>query len=202
MITIKYLAPTNISSIGIVGTGIQARLQVEYLHTVTPCKKILVWGRNPERAADLKYQYRDSTYDIQIVDSIDELAEQCNVIITTTPSTQPLLQSHQIRPGTHITAIGSDTSEKRELDTAIINKADVVVSDSIPQSRSRGEVYQARLHGNLDESKLIELGNLIQNPALGRKSNEQITIADLTGVAVQDIMIATAVYNSYKKSIT
>ena len=73
--------------------------------------------------------------------------------------------------------------------------ADVVVSDSIPQSQQRGEVYQARKQDCLEESKLVELGRLISDPSKGRQADNQITIADLTGVAVQDIMIATAVYN-------
>ena len=100
--------------------------------------------------------------------------------------------------GTHITAIGSDTAKKIELDPLILKNSDVVISDSLAQSTSRGEVFWARGTGNLNEDHLIELGNLIQNPALGRKNNDQITIADLTGVAVQDIMIATAIYNAYK----
>jgi len=75
----------------------------------------------------------------------------------------------------------------------------VVVSDSIEQSKTRGEICRARQQNCLDETKLIELGDLIQDPTLGRQNNHQITVADLTGVAVQDIMIATALFDNYKK---
>ena len=197
MITIKHLAPKNTSCIGIVGTGIQAQLQLEYLHQVSSCKNIVIWGRNKEKANAFKAKF-NGKYSITIADTMDELAAQSNVIITTTPTTKPLLLAHQIKKGTHITAIGSDTSEKIELAPEIIQKADLVVSDSIEQSKTRGELFKAREQNYLDETKLIELGNLIQDPTLGRQNNQQITVADLTGVAVQDIMIATAVYNNYK----
>jgi len=95
--------------------------------------------------------------------------------------------------------LGSDTAEKIELDPNILLHADIVVSDSIPQSQQRGEVYQARKYDCLEESKLIELGTLISDPSKGRQSDQQITVADLTGVAVQDIMIATAVFNGELK---
>jgi ornithine cyclodeaminase len=198
MITLKYLAPKKIHTIGIIGTGIQAKLQLEYLQIVTTCTNILVWGRNPDNTAAFKNHFKDSNYNIRVVNSIEELAENSNVIITTTPSTAPLLKANQIKLGTHITAIGSDTPEKIELDSSIIQKADILVSDSISQSKTRGEIFKARQNNCLDETKLVELGNLIKNPTLGRMNNHQITIADLTGVAVQDIMIATAIYNSSK----
>lgn len=201
MITIKYLAPQNVNTIGIVGTGIQAKLQLEYLHQVSDCKNVMVWGRNAEKTAAFKNQFKDSDYSIKIASTLDDLTENCKLIITTTPSTKPLLEAFQIKEGTHITAIGSDTSQKTELSTKIIEKADLVISDSISQSKTRGEIFQARQQNCLEEAKLVELGNLIQNTNLGRKNNHQITIADLTGVAVQDIMIATAIFNNYKNII-
>ena len=117
-----------------------------------------------------------------------------------TPSNTPLLEFTQIKAGTHITAIGSDTSNKCELDPNIIQNADLVVSDSIPQSESRGEVFQARKNNCLNEEKLIELGNLILAPEKGRSHKGQLTVADLTGVAVQDIMIASTIYDNFKNS--
>ena len=199
MITLKYLAPKKVDYIGIIGTGIQAQLQVKYLHLVSDCKRIIVWGRNKEKAEAFKEKFKDEDVAISIANSIDELTEKATVIITTTPATNPLLKAHQIKKGTHITAIGSDTSQKIELSPELIKNADVLVSDSIEQSKTRGEFFRARQKDCLNESKLIELGDLIQNPTLGRKNNQQITIADLTGVAVQDIMIANAVLTNFKK---
>jgi ornithine cyclodeaminase len=198
MITIKYLAPAKVDCLGIIGTGTQAKLQVEYLSQVCECKKIMIWGRHQESAIAFQKYFQNIEYNIQIASSADALAQACNLIITTTPSREPLLNASQIRKGTHITALGSDTTDKIELDPIIIKNADIVVSDSIPQSQSRGEIFQARNHQCLDSTKLVELGTLIQNLKLGRKNDQQITVADLTGVAVQDIMIAAAIYNHHK----
>ncbi len=201
MITLKYLAPTRVDCVGIIGTGTQAKLQLEYLHQVCDCKNVMVWGRNQENAIAFQKHFENSKFNIKVASSTSELAQACNVIRTNTPSREQLLDASQIKKGTHITALGSDTSEKIELASSIIKNADIVVSDSIPQSQSRGEVFQARNHQCLDESKLIELGTLIQNPMLGRTNDQQITVADLTGVAVQDIMIATAIFNHHQSLV-
>jgi ornithine cyclodeaminase len=198
MITLKYLAPAKVDCVGIVGTGMQAKLQLEFLGQVCDCKDIMVWGRNQESSIAFQKHFQNSDFTINIASSLSELASTCNLIITTTPSREPLLDFSQIRKGTHITALGSDTSGKIELAPSIIKNAYIVVSDSIPQSQSRGEVFQARKHQCLDKAKLIELGTLIQNPQLGRTNDQQITVADLTGVAVQDIMIATAIFDHHK----
>jgi ornithine cyclodeaminase len=126
------------------------------------------------------------------------VAAESNFIIMSTPSLTPLLNADQVRPGTHITAMGSDTPDKIELDPGVLVKADVVVADSIPQCRLRGEIAQAMKAGAITEERVVELGNVIQDPSLGRTSDEQITIADSTGVAVQDIQISKAVYHAVK----
>lgn len=198
MITLKYLAPQSVNAIGIIGTGTQARLQLSFLHQVFDCRKIIIWGRNKSSCLAFQKDFQNSSFDIKIANTISSLAQSCSVIITTTPSTIPLLQYDDLVQGTHITAIGSDTAEKIELSPSIIKNADCIISDSISQSHSRGEVYQARKHGCLNENKLIELGTLIQNPGKGRSSDKQLTVADLTGVAVQDIMIASSVFNHHK----
>ena len=100
----------------------------------------------------------------------------------------------QIQEGTHITAMGADTPEKNELDPKILPLADIVVADSISQCELRGEIFQALKAGILDKEKIVELGNVIEKKELQRSSEKQITVADLTGVAVQDIQISKAVY--------
>jgi len=162
----------------------------------------MIWIRNKENSIAFKDQFKGNCFLITVASTLEELTENCNVInviiITATPSKEPLLKTHQIKKGTHITTIGSDTADKIKLDPKIIKKTDLVVSDSILQSKTRGEIFQDRKKGCLENSKLLKLGNLIQKPTLGRRNNEQITIADLTGVAVQDIMIAIAIFNNYK----
>ena len=90
--------------------------------------------------------------------------------------------------------MGSDTREKNELEPAILRNADLVVADSIEQCRVRGEIHHALEAGLLQVGDILELGNVIADPASRRNSDSQITVADLTGVAVQDIQISKAVY--------
>lgn len=169
----QYFAPEHIKGIGIIGTGIQAELQLKYLLKQTHCKTIWIWGRNIEKAKTLKNKL-DKDLTIHITEDTGELARNCNLIVTTTPSEQPLLFADDIQPGTHITAVGSDTSEKQELEAAILNKADIVIADSLSQSENRGEIFQAINKGNISKNKALELGVALQNTSLQRTSDEQI----------------------------
>jgi ornithine cyclodeaminase len=192
----KYLAPKNIEYIGVIGAGTQGRMQVEYLAPVIDCKEVMVWGMNQDELDDYKKDMESLGYRVKTTLSTEDIAAHCNLIVTATPSKSPLLSADKIRKGTHITAMGSDTLEKIELDPKILQKADIVVADSISQCLLRGEIHQALKAGVLEKERIVELGNVIVNPNLQRTSEEQITIADLTGVAVQDIQIAKAVYHA------
>jgi ornithine cyclodeaminase len=114
--------------------------------------------------------------------------------------TTPLLKAAWIRPGTHITAVGSDTAGKQELDAAILARADRVVVDSLSQSELRGEVYKAVGAGAIGRGRLVELGRVIADENLRRASESEITVADLTGVAVQDIQVSKAVWLAVRSS--
>ncbi len=194
----KYFAPKNIKGIGIIGTGIQGRLQLQYIQKNNPCRTVWVWGRSSENVKKYKEEL-GAEFDIQIAQSPAEVARHSNLIFTTTPSKDPLLKVDDIQPGTHITAVGSDTAEKQELAREILAKADIVISDSIPQSKSRGEVFRATKDGTITPGQVVELGTAIQNKSLQRTDENQISVVDLTGVAVQDIMIAKSVYLEYLK---
>ncbi|MCL3781022.1 ornithine cyclodeaminase family protein [Prolixibacteraceae bacterium JC049] len=191
----KYFAPKEIKAIGIIGAGIQARLQLQYLSKYRSCKKVYVWDINRENAELFKTEL-EGEFDITIAANTSELAKACNLIVTTTPSQQPLLMHEDIQQGTHITAVGSDTPEKQELDSDILAYADLVVADSIPQSKSRGEIFQAVSNGKVKPVSVLELGTAILHPQMHRRSDEETTVVDLTGVAVQDIMIALAVFKN------
>lgn len=195
-IAAKYLAPKHVERIGIVGTGIQARLQLKYLNQIVPCHDVLVWGRGEPQLFRYQSEMEGHGYQIETTQETADILRTCNLVVTCTPSTEPLLALANLRSGTHITAVGSDTPIKQELDTAILGRADLVVADSISQCLERGEIYQAIRSGHIVERDLLELGQIIYGQAAGRTNEEQISIADLTGVAVQDIAIATAVYKA------
>jgi ornithine cyclodeaminase len=200
-IAVKYLAPRHIQKIGIVGTGVQARLQLEYLPLVTSCKHAMVWGRNKANIESYIKDMARTGFSVTAASNTDEIAAKCNLIITATPSTEPLLLAEQIRPGTHITAVGADAGHKQELDPGILKKADLLVADSIAQCCERGDIAHALRNGLITRDRLIELGNVVSRTSPGRTSEAQITVADLTGVAVQDIKIAESVYNALNRPI-
>lgn len=194
----RHLAPGTVERIGILGTGTQARLQLKYLKNVIPCRDVSVWGRSSEKLRLYRSELEADGFRIQTSTQISEVAQSSNLIICTTPSKSPLLFWKDIRPGTHITAIGSDTPFKQELDPLILKHADIVVGDSLEQCKLRGEIHQALKTGTLNSSKPVELGMVIAGRSPGRNTDHQISVADLTGVAVQDIKIASAVYRSCK----
>ncbi|THB72446.1 MAG: ornithine cyclodeaminase family protein [Desulfobacteraceae bacterium] len=189
----KIMAPDTVHAIGVLGTGIQARMQVEYLKGVVDCKQVRVWGRTKQHAQSYQADMAQKGYEVELAASAAEVAASCNLIITTTPSTVPLLSGKEIRPGTHITAMGSDTPDKQELDADILQGADLVVADSIPQCLERGEISHAIRKGVLDQDKIIELGDILDRPDIRVRDGSELSVADLTGVAVQDVQIATAV---------
>jgi ornithine cyclodeaminase len=195
----RTLAPADPAMIGIVGTGVQARLQADYLRRVTDCRDLTIWGRNAAQAEQAAAEITSMGYRVTVSHSLADLCDQSRLIVTTTPAEHPLLTADMIRPGSHITAMGSDTPEKNEVAPEILALADVVVADSLAQSEMRGEVYQARRAGSLTEGKVVELGRIISGEVNGRESSQQITLADLTGVAVQDIAIAKAVLRQFRE---
>ena len=192
----RHLAPCTVHCIGILGAGYQGRMQLEYLKPVVPCPDVMVWGLNQAELDAYTQAMAPKGYNIQTTLNAADIAANCNLIVTATPSKRALLAVGDIKPGTHITAMGSDTPDKIELDPAILQIADIIVADSIEQSLSRGEIFQARQAGTLAEDRVVELGGVIAGKSPGRTSDEQISVADLTGVAIQDIQICKLVSRS------
>ncbi|MFM0596978.1 MULTISPECIES: ornithine cyclodeaminase family protein [Paraburkholderia] len=191
----RVLAPREVHGIGIIGTGLQARLQLEYLKTVTACRDVHVW----EPVAQLHTRFAADMsvhgFNVRVHETAESVAADANLIVTATPSREALLRSAWVRDGTHITAVGADGPGKQELDPAIVGRAGVVVVDSIEQCSKYGEVSHALSAGLIQARQLIELGSVLAAGGRGRddSSATQITIADLTGVAVQDAQIADSV---------
>ncbi len=195
----KHLAAQTVGDIGIVGTGVQARMQLEMLRDVVDCKSCMVWGRDPAKVEsmieDLRAKDSVRAWGLQIepAESLDHLVSRCNLIVTTTSARGPLIRADQVQKGTHITAMGSDDHGKQELEAELLAKADLVVADSVSQCVDHGECFAAVQGGHIEKDSILELGDVIKTPTLGRTSEDQITVADLTGVAIQDIQIAKMV---------
>tara|TARA_B110000263_G_scaffold231706_1_gene227193 strand:+ start:311 stop:1270 length:960 start_codon:yes stop_codon:yes gene_type:complete len=195
----ELFAPNDLDYIGVIGTGVQARMQINYLSNLIDCKNIKVWGRGDKSVEKYIEEMSLLGWDIERANTTDEIAATCDLIITATPSKVPLLKSENLKQGTHINAVGSDSSEKNEVDNNIFKMADLIVADSISQCLERGEISHGIKSGTVEQKNIRELGSLIKSKDDYRCQSDQITFADLTGVAVQDIQIAKAVFKECEK---
>ena len=195
-IAAEYLAPPAVTAIGVIGTGIQAELQVRALESVTPCRRVIAYGRTPGRAAAYRDALKAQGFEVELAASPADVAARANLLITATPSETTLLAASDIRPGTHITAVGADLPRKNELDPGLLEKADLVVVDSLAQCRDRGELHHAM--ARLEGQYIPEIGAVIAGAARGRQRADEITVADLTGLGVQDVKIAQAVFSALR----
>ena len=182
--------------VGILGTGAQARLQAVHHANALDCRDLMVWGRSLGKCSSFASDLEAYGLTVEIAESIEELTEHCRTIVTCTASHAPLLAHTMIRPGTHVTAVGSDTPDKQELDPRILGSADLVVVDSLSQGLIRGEVARSIQAGTITPEQVVELGQVLDGSSPGRTDSRQCTVADLTGVAVQDLFIAEAVTRS------
>ncbi|HBL26574.1 MAG TPA: ornithine cyclodeaminase family protein [Acidobacteria bacterium] len=192
-IAARHLARHPVARIGIVGTGGQARFQLRMLPQVTACREVTVWGRSDERLAAFEQEMAQEGFHVETTRDVRHLAATCDLIVTTTSAREPLLRLEDVRPGTHITAMGADAPGKQELDPHLVARADLVVADSVSQCVDHGELAGAVQAGLLDPARIVELGKLLATPDRPPRGADDITIADLTGVAVQDLQIATHV---------
>lgn len=192
----KYLAPSVVDTVGVIGTGVQARYQVECLALLRTFKNVIVWGRSTKRAeayaSDMRARHG---LNVRVVATPDEAAADSQVVITTTASDRPLLTAAALHPGLHITAVGSDFPGKQELDPEILLRADTLVCDRLSQCRANGEIQHVLNNGELPLGlDIIELGELTTGARHGRNNDTEITVCDLTGTGVQDTAIANLAY--------
>lgn len=192
----KYLAKENIKTVGVIGAGSQARFQVKSLKLVRDFNKVLVYSRSNERSA--KYaedMAMELGMEVVVVENAEEVVRNSDVIITTTPSREPIIKAEWLHPGLHITAMGSDAEHKQELEVEVLEKVDRFVCDTKAQCARLGELHHAIDKGILTlESPIIELGQITSKQISGRENDEQITVCDLTGTGVQDTAIALYAY--------
>jgi ornithine cyclodeaminase/alanine dehydrogenase-like protein (mu-crystallin family) len=185
------LAPAEVEQAAIIGAGGQARYQLEALLGVRTPTRVVVASRSgaDEYAAEMRALHG---IDVSVAPDVETAVRASQLVVTTTPSREPVVNAEWVQPGTHITAMGSDFSEKQELETAVLARADIVAADHPPVTAANGEVHHALDDGSITLDDVVALGALVAG-ATGRTGAKQITVADLCGVGVQDASVAAEV---------
>jgi len=199
----EHLAKQGQVSVGIIGAGVQARTQLMALVDVRPVSAVRVYDISPESSERfVKDMGKLVAGRLTSVSSVDEATRGVDVIVTATPAKEPILFSKHVGPGVHINAIGADAPGKQELDTGIMTRAKVVVDD-MEQASHSGEVQTCLREGLLTRDDIYaELGDIVAGKKKGRESDDEITVFDSTGLAIQDVSVALAVYrNAVKKRL-
>jgi ornithine cyclodeaminase len=195
-IAAKHLAREKIENVGVIGSGMQARYQVRGLRLVREFKRLFVYGIESDEV-DKYVSEMTAELGIEVIKAnTPEIAvRESEVVITSTPSQEPYLESAWLHPGLHITAMGSDAEHKQELFSDVFSHVDLVVCDRKTQAIRLGELHHAREAGSLPpEEEVVEVGELTSGMKPGRTNNDQVTVCDLTGVGVQDTQIARFAY--------
>ena len=192
----KYLARADSRHAAILGAGVQGGLQLEALTLVRNIESATIWARNPDKG-EARAEELSTGLGIKVTASPDiaTATADADIIVTTTPSTRPLLMAEHLRAGQHITAMGSDSEHKNEIDPAIIGDKAQYFCDRLSQARLLGELHHAI------DKKLVnpaaeypELGQVISQQKGGRANSDDITLCDLTGTGIQDTAIATLAF--------
>jgi ornithine cyclodeaminase len=188
----KHLSHADSQVAAIFGAGIQARLQLEALTLVRPIKRARIWARDFAKAQAAAQDLTAALgITVEAARNPEAACDGADIIVTTTPAEQPILKAEWLQPGLHITAMGSDSEHKNEIDPTILTRASYI-ADSVAQTRCLGELHHAIRAGLIEPDRSFpELGQVIAGQAPGREAPDSITLCDLTGTGVQDTAIAT-----------
>ncbi len=196
-VSVKVLARKNAKKIAAIGTGNQARMQIRAIHEVMKIEEIHAWDINQDALNKYKIDI-EGEYNIPVIvaNSKREAVEQADILITTTRGKGSLVEAGWVKAGTHIIAIGTDQRGKQELDPEIFRNAKIV-NDSIEQCTEKGETWHP-LHESIITREEIygEIGEVLLGKKPGRENDQEITIFDSTGMAIQDNTTSYRIYRN------
>ena len=190
-IAAEALAPAAFDTVGVIGSGLQARHQIACLRIVRQFTRIVAWSPNRTHLDAYVSEMQAAGYSAAAAATPEAVCRAAEVLVTATPAREPLVRAEWLRPGQHVTALGSDSPGKQELDAACLARADLVVVDRLTQCAAFGELRHGFDAGLRPDRVHAELGEIVAGLKAGRTSPTQITIADLTGVGFQDTAIAS-----------
>jgi len=195
-IATKYLANANARAAGIIGTGYQARTQLEAVAAVRKLERVRAFGRDTERRAQFCREMSARIgVEAEPVDSGEKAVRGADIVITATSAMKIVLEGPWLSPGVHVNAIGANWAQKRELDNAAVARADEIVVDSIEQAKMEaGDLILAFANGAARWDAVRELGGIVAARIPGRTAENQITLFKSNGIAAWDLSVAVRVY--------
>jgi ornithine cyclodeaminase/alanine dehydrogenase-like protein (mu-crystallin family) len=195
-IATKFLARADARTVGIIGTGVQARTQLEAMAAVRKIERIRAFGRDEQRRETFAREMQAQLgIPVEAAASAEDAVRGADIVITSTTSTSPVLMGRWLATGVHINAIGANFPQKRELDDDAVRRADRIFVDSREQSRMEaGDLIQVFQNDSARWEAAAEIADLIAGRAEGRASREQITLFKSSGVAMEDVVTAGRIY--------
>ncbi|MBB4010484.1 iminosuccinate reductase BhcD [Allorhizobium taibaishanense] len=188
-VSIKYLARQEAKVLGMIGAGHQSAFQLRAALQQRQFEKVVAWNFHPEMLSRLEQVANDEGLPFEVLD-LERLGAESDVIISITSSFAPLLKASQVRPGTHVACMGTDTKGKQEVEPELVAMA-TVFTDEIAQAVTIGECQHAVERGITNKEAIIEIGAVISGKHPGRSSADEITLFDGTGIALQDLAVAS-----------
>jgi alanine dehydrogenase len=192
----KYLAKADARIAGIIGTGYQARTQLEAVAAVRRLERVRAFGRDPERRAQFCREMSARIgVEVEPVESGEKAVRGADIVITATSAMKIVLEGRWLSPGVHVNAIGANWAQKRELDDAAVMRADVIAVDSIEQAKiEAGDLILSFENAASRWDAVRELGAIIAGKTPGRTSANQIVLFKSNGIATWDLAVAARVY--------
>lgn len=189
-IAARLIAPSSVRCMGIVGAGTQAHLHAIWVSRHLGIENVRIWARRPEHTLQLARTLDDQPFSVGVENDLAQLSRDCDLIITTTPATSPLITQEMIRPGLRIVAIGADSPGKNEIAKEVMAAADLILTDSMEQCLAYGECASVDRSALSGERQILEIGRVLGGDAELNLTEQSIAIADLTGLGAQDAAIA------------
>ena len=196
----RALARSNSRTALVIGTGPQARRQIEAHAALMPDLSFQVWGRDPFKV-DSVIADMAPHIDVNPASDLETATRSVDIVVTATGSKSPIVKSAWVQPGTHVTAVGADAPGKQELDVALVARADIVSVDLASQCLNHGEISHAAREGLIKADNLRQIGAVLNGATHGRDGKDQITLTDLTGIAARDIAMANTILAAWKTQV-
>jgi ornithine cyclodeaminase/alanine dehydrogenase-like protein (mu-crystallin family) len=192
----RYMAAPDAGTLGIIGSGFQARSQIAAITAVRSFQQVKIWSRDAGKRNSFAVECaREFSIPVAAVETAEEAVRGSAIVVTATNAKDPVLSSEWIAPGTHINAMGSNQARRRELPAELIRRADWIAVDSMEQARMEsGDLIMALDEAGWRDPKLLELKDIVASKNVRERKTTDITIFKSNGIALEDVTCAGYVY--------